>query len=248
MADLRPNIVFLDECGHPFSLSLWMLPEMGYLYQEFAKMLSHHNINGGALILATYYGGCFFRYKIIPCQEDELIPHMRNNCSPIPTQLDPEIFQMVPITEPSILRSYNETNHLCDMVQPSTILSINSENQKPHSVTALDHLNPKLKNLAEEEKDPIESITQENMKAMLEARKLCPMSSNRGLPIYEITSHVSFVKLHLPIRPSHITIVDDQNREFIARIHNKHKNEKKVFWEKVGKSSQMLMTCSWDIS
>ncbi|MED6110137.1 hypothetical protein PIB30_040195 [Stylosanthes scabra] len=150
--------------------------------EGYTEMLSHHNINGDALILATYYGGCFFRYKITPCGEDELIPHMMSNCSPIHTHLDPAAFQLGPIVEPSIIISSNETNNLREMSQPSTTLAINSNHQNTLIHTAVEDVSPPLKNLSKEEKDDhADSLIQEKNASCGRGKEAMPNVVKQGI-------------------------------------------------------------------
>ncbi|MED6109137.1 hypothetical protein PIB30_030922, partial [Stylosanthes scabra] len=136
------------------------------------------------------------------------------------------------------------------MSQPSTQLTINSNHQNTSIHTAVENDRPPLKNLSEEEKDDYaDSLIQEKMQVVTEARKRCPMSSSRGLGRYVMYVEDSIYYIDKPVclyqifqyalnipcelrhiafthRPSHVTIVDDQNREFIARLRNKNKKRK----------------------
>ncbi|MED6162267.1 hypothetical protein PIB30_068791 [Stylosanthes scabra] len=72
-------LMFQNEFGNSFILNLKMEPDVGLIYGGFKKILAHHNINGGRIIIATYNGSCIFRFRIVECNEEDLLPYIISN-------------------------------------------------------------------------------------------------------------------------------------------------------------------------
>ncbi|MED6114100.1 hypothetical protein PIB30_077080 [Stylosanthes scabra] len=177
-----------------------MEPSVGLIYEGYKEILFHHNITGGALILAHYEGNSHFRLKIVQCNEDDLFPLMVNNCTCYPQNLE--------VNQHNIRRMYLTSHPPYQLSQP--ILGI------PVMTTA------DLSNVHRRVKLPIKFSTS-NADGVYVVEKVV---RHYHLEQFALNLPKELLRVAFFHKPKYITVIDGQSRLFNIRLRIKHKNRK----------------------
>ncbi|MED6164299.1 hypothetical protein PIB30_088345 [Stylosanthes scabra] len=212
--ELSPNLLFLDQCGHQFVLNIRMHPWVGLIYNGYKEILTHHNITGGALILATYEGNSRFRFKIVHCNENDFIPFMVNNCTSYPQNL-----KVIPVPYGSLDQHSSQLNQLLLGIPIVTTTKLTNVETKVQNFITQTPASKNIKLL----KAP--TSYNKNVTGKLTQRDNLPPSRRLRLP-HELNLPRQLLEVAFAHKPKYITVIDDNSRLFYIRLRTKHNNRK----------------------
>ncbi|MED6184024.1 hypothetical protein PIB30_043357 [Stylosanthes scabra] len=106
---------------------------------------------------------------------------------------------MGPIIEPPLAAPDQETIILSQMSPHFTGVFVNSNHTMDPFVPVPEQSNPQVVNTNNKEIEELESMIKGSRRAVVEARKLCPMATNRGLSRYEMFFEGGFYHIDKPV-------------------------------------------------